>query len=146
ETVQNLFAMRFANSIFEPLWNRNYIDHVQITVAEEVLVGSRAGYYDTARILRDMFQNHILQLLMITAMEPRPCFDATMGRDEKVKVLDSVRPLTGGDFAAQTLRARYEGYLNERGVPRDSQSETFAILKMYVVNWRWKNVPLYLRS
>lgn len=146
ETVQNLFAMRFANSIFEPLWNRNYIDHVQITVAEEVTIGSRAGYYDAAGILRDMFQNHILQLLMLTAMEPPPRFDAAMVRDEKVKVLHSVRPMTGGDFAAQTFRGRYVGYLNEPGVPKDSQTETFAILKMYVDNWRWKNVPFYLRS
>lgn len=146
ETVQNLFAMRFANSIFEPMWNRNYIDHVQITVAEEVQIGSRAGYYDTSGILRDMFQNHILQLLMLTAMEPPPRFDSTMVRDEKVKVLHSVRPMTGGDFAAQTVRGRYDGYLNEPGVPKDSQTETFAILKMYIDNWRWKNVPFYLRS
>ncbi len=146
ETVQNLFAMRFANSIFEPLWNRNYIDHVQITVAEEVKIGSRAGYYDKSGILRDMFQNHIFQLLMLTAMEPPPRFDSTMVRDEKVKVLHSVRPMTGGDFAAQTVRGRYEGYSDEPGVPKDSQTETFAILKMYVDNWRWKNVPFYLRS
>ncbi len=146
ETVQNLFAMRFANSIFEPLWNRNYIDHVQITVAEEVQIGSRAAYYDTSGILRDMFQNHIFQLLMLTAMEPPPRFDATMVRDEKVKVLHSVRPMTGGDFAAQTFRGRYTGYLREPGVPADSQTETFAILKLYVDNWRWKNVPFYLRS
>jgi glucose-6-phosphate 1-dehydrogenase len=146
ETVQNLFAMRFANSIFEPLWNRNFIDHVQITVAEEVKIGSRAGYYDKSGILRDMFQNHIFQLLMLTAMEPPPRFDSTMVRDEKVKVLHSVRPMTGGDFAAQTVRGRYEGYLDEPGVPKDSQTETFAILKMYVDNWRWKNVPFYLRS
>ena len=146
ETVQNLFAMRFGNSIFEPLWNRNYIDHVQITVAEEVVIGSRASYYDQSGILRDMFQNHILQLLMLTAMEPPPRFDATLIRDEKVKVLHSVRPMTGGDFAAQTVRGRYQGYLKEPGVPRTSQTETFAILKMYVDNWRWKNVPFYLRS
>lgn len=146
ETVQNLFAMRFANSIFEPLWNRNFIDHVQITVAEEVKVGSRAGYYDRSGILRDMFQNHIFQLMMLTAMEPPPRFDATMVRDEKVKVLHSVRPMTGGDFAAQTFRGRYQGYLDEPGVPVDSQTETFAILKLYIDNWRWKNVPFYLRS
>ncbi len=146
ETVQNLFAMRFANSIFEPLWNRNYIDHVQITVAEEVVIGSRAGYYDTSGILRDMFQNHILQLLMITAMESPPRFDSTLVRDEKVKVLHSVRPMTGGDFAAQTVRGQYEGYLKEPGVPAESPTETFAVLKMYVDNWRWRNVPFYLRS
>ncbi|MGV3483096.1 MAG: glucose-6-phosphate dehydrogenase, partial [Planctomycetaceae bacterium] len=146
ETVQNLFAMRFANSIFEPLWNRNYVDHVQITVAEEVVIGSRAGYYDTSGILRDMFQNHIFQLLMITAMEPPPRFDSSLVRDEKVKVLHSVRPRTGGDFAAQTVRGQYEGYLKEPGVPAASQTETFAILKMYIDNWRWRNVPFYLRS
>ena len=146
ETVQNLFAMRFANSIFEPLWNRNYIDHVQITVAEEVVIGSRAGYYDKSGILRDMFQNHIFQLLMITAMEPPPRFDSSLVRDEKVKVLHSVRPMTGGDFASQTVRGQYEGYLKEPGVPAGSQTETFAILKMYVDNWRWRNVPFYLRS
>lgn len=146
ETVQNLFAMRFANSIFEPLWNRNYIDHVQITVAEEVIIGSRAGYYDTSGIMRDMFQNHIFQLLMITAMEPPPRFDSTLVRDEKVKVLHSVRPMTGGDFASQTVRGQYEGYLKEQGVPAGSQTETFAVLKMYIDNWRWRNVPFYLRS
>ncbi len=146
ETVQNLFAMRFANSIFEPLWNRNYIDHVQITVAEEVVVGSRGAYYDAAGILRDMFQNHIFQLMMLTAMEPPPRFDAAMVRDEKVKVLHSVRPMQGGDFAAQTVRGQYDGYLQEPGVPADSVTETFAILKMYIDNWRWKNVPFYLRS
>lgn len=146
ETVQNLFALRFANSIFEPLWNRNYIDNVQITVAEEVAVGSRGGFYDSAGILRDMFQNHIFQLMMLTAMEPPPRFDAAMVRDEKVKVLHSVRPMQGGDFAAQTVRGQYEGYRSEPGVAADSQTETFAILKMYIDNWRWKNVPFYLRS
>ncbi len=146
ETVQNLFTLRFANSIFEPLWNRNYIDHVQITVAEEVVIGSRAGYYDNSGILRDMFQNHIFQLLMITAMEPPPRFDASLVRDEKVKVLHSVRKMTGGDFAAQTVRGQYEGYLKEPGVPAESQTETFAVLKMYIDNWRWRNVPFYLRS
>lgn len=146
ETVQNLFAMRFANSIFEPLWNRNYVDHVQITVAEEVVIGSRAGYYDGSGILRDMFQNHIFQLLMITAMEPPPRFDSSLVRDEKVKVLHSVRAMTGGDFAAQTVRGQYEGYLKEPGVPANSPTETFAILKMYIDNWRWRNVPFYLRS
>ncbi len=146
ETVQNLFTLRFANSIFEPLWNRNYIDHVQITVAEEVVIGSRAGYYDNSGILRDMFQNHIFQLLMITAMEPPPRFDASLVRDEKVKVLHSARKMTGGDFAANTVRGQYDGYLKEPGVPADSQTETFAILKMYIDNWRWRNVPFYLRS
>jgi len=146
ETVQNIFALRFANSIFEPLWNRNYVDHVQITVAEEVVIGRRAGYYDTSGILRDMFQNHLLQLMMITAMEPPARYDGTMVRDEKVKVLHSVRPMTGGDFASQTVRGQYAGYLNEEGVPPGSQTETFAALKLYCDNWRWRGVPFFLRS
>jgi glucose-6-phosphate 1-dehydrogenase len=146
ETVQNIFALRFANSIFEPIWNRNYVDHVQITVAEEVVIGRRAGYYDSAGILRDMFQNHLLQLMMITAMEPPARYDASLVRDEKVKVLHSVRQMIGGDFASNTVRGRYAGYLDEEGVPPNSQTETFAVLKLYCDNWRWKGVPFYLRS
>ena len=146
ETVQNIFALRFANSIFEPIWNRRYVDHVQITVAEEVTIGRRAGYYDGSGILRDMFQNHLLQLLMITAMEPPARYDASMVRDEKVKVLHSLRPMQGGDFANQTVRGQYAGYLDEEGVPPGSQTETFAALKLYCDNWRWKDVPFYLRS
>jgi len=146
ETVQNIFVLRFANSIFEPLWNRNYIDHVQITVAEEVAVGSRAGYYDTAGVLRDMFQNHLLQLLMITAMEAPVRFEANLVRDEKVKVLRAIRPLAGGDFANDTVRAQYDGYLKEKDVPADSNTATFAALKLHIDNWRWKGVPFYLRS
>lgn len=146
ETVQNIFALRFANSIFEPLWNRNYVDHVQITVAEEVVVGRRGGYYDNAGIMRDMFQNHILQLMMITAMEPPAKYDAALVRDEKVKVLHSIRKMTGGDFAANTMRGQYQGYLQEEGVPHGSQTETYAALKLYCDNWRWKDVPFYLRS
>lgn len=146
ETVQNLFVLRFANSIFEPLWNHNYIDHVQITVAEEVSVGRRAGYYDSSGILRDMFQNHLLQLLMITAMEPPARFDADLIRDEKVKVLHSVRPKVGGDFAAETVRGQYDGYLQEEGVPAGSPTATFAAVKLHIDNWRWQGVPFYLRS
>lgn len=146
ETVQNMFVLRFANSIFEPLWNRNYIDHVQITVAEEVLIGRRAGYYDKSGILRDMFQNHIFQLMMITAMEPPAKFDANLVRDEKVKVLHSVRPKVGGDFATDTVRGQYRGYAEEEGVPKGSPTETFAVLKFHLDNWRWRNVPFYLRS
>ena len=146
ETVQNIFALRFANSIFEPIWNRNFVDHVQITVAEEVEIGRRAGYYDQSGILRDMFQNHLLQLMMITAMEPPARYDAALVRDEKVKVLHSVRKMTGGDFASDTVRGQYDGYLDEEGVPPDSETATFAVLKLYCDNWRWKGVPFYLRS
>ena len=146
ETVQNIFALRFANSIFEPLWNRRYVDHVQITVAEEVLVGRRGGYYDESGILRDMFQNHLLQLLMITAMEPPARYDANLVRDEKVKVLHCIRKMSGGDFASQTVRGQYAGYRSEEGVPEDSQTATYAAIKLYCDNWRWKDVPFYLRS
>ena len=146
ETVQNVFALRFANSIFEPIWNRNYVDHVQITVAEEVVIGRRAGYYDTSGILRDMFQNHLLQLLMITAMEPPARYDGTLVRDEKVKVLLSMRKMAGSDFANQTVRGQYKGYRSEEGVPEGSETATFAALKLYCDNWRWKDVPFYLRS
>lgn len=146
ETVQNIFALRFANSIFEPIWNRNYVDHVQITVAEEVVIGRRGGYYDTSGILRDMFQNHLLQLMMITAMEPPARYDASLVRDEKVKVLHSIRKMTGGDFASDTVRGQYSGYLDEEGVPVGSSTETFAVLKLFCDNWRWQGVPFYLRS
>ncbi len=146
ETVQNIFALRFANSIFEPIWNRNFVDNIQITAAEEVVIGRRAGYYDTSGILRDMFQNHILQLMMITAMEPPARYDSSLVRDEKVKVLHSIRKMTGGDFATNTVRGQYEGYLKEEGVPPKSQTETYAVLKLYCDNWRWKGVPFFLRS
>lgn len=146
ETVQNIMVMRFGNSIFEPLWNRNFIDHVQITVAEEVIIGRRAGYYDKSGILRDMFQNHILQLMMVTAMEPPVKYDADSVRDEKVKVLRAVRAMKGGDFANCGVRAQYAGYRQEEGVAPGSQTETFAAMKLYVDNWRWKGVPFYLRS
>ncbi|MEX0793619.1 MAG: glucose-6-phosphate dehydrogenase [Pirellulaceae bacterium] len=146
ETVQNLLVMRFGNSIFEPLWNRNYIDNVQITVAEEVVVGRRGGYYDTAGVLRDMFQNHLLQLMMITAMEAPVRFEADIVRDEKVKVLRSLLAMQGADFARETLRGRYDGYLQEEGVPADSNTATFAAMRLWIDNWRWKGVPFYLRS
>jgi glucose-6-phosphate 1-dehydrogenase len=146
ETVQNILVMRFANSIFEPLWNRRYIDHVQITVAEEVDVGRRAGYYDTAGVVRDMFQNHLLQLLMVTAMESPARFTSEFVRDEKVKVLRAIKPLTGGDFARDTVRGQYEGYLEADGVAPGSQTATFAALKLHIDNWRWQGVPFYLRS
>ncbi len=146
ETVQNLLVLRFANSIFEPIWNRNYVDHVQITVAEEVLVSGRAGYYDSSGILRDMFQNHLLQLLTITAVEAPARYQADLIRDEKVKVLQSIRPLTGADFATATVRGQYEGYRQEDGVASNSQTATFAAVRLCLDNWRWQGVPFYLRS
>ena len=146
ETVQNMLVLRFANSIFEPIWNRNFIDHVQITVAEEVDVGRRGGYYDSSGVLRDMFQNHLLQLMMITAMEAPSRFQANFVRDEKVKVLRAVRPMSGTDYAENTVRGQYEGYLQAEGVPPTSQTATFAALKLQIDNWRWKGVPFYLRS
>ncbi len=146
ETVQNIMILRFANTIFEPVWNRNYVDHVQITVAEEVPVGRRGGYYESAGILRDMFQNHLLQLLMVTAMEAPARYRADSVRDEKVKVLQAVRPMNGKDFALDTLRGQYKGYRQEQDVNPQSQTATYAAIKLWVDNWRWQGVPFYLRS
>jgi glucose-6-phosphate 1-dehydrogenase len=146
ETVQNLLVLRFANTIFEPLWNRNYIDHVQITVAEEVTAGHRAGYYDAAGVMRDMFQNHLLQLMMVTAMEVPVRFDADLVRNEKVKVLEAVRHLDTAEVAQRTLRGQYDGYFSEPGVDRSSQTATFAAIHLSIDNWRWQGVPFYLRS
>lgn len=146
ETVQNVLVLRFANTIFEPVWNRNYIDHVQITVAEEVAVGRRGAYYDGAGVLRDMFQNHLLQLLMIVAMEAPVRYEAEAVRDEKVKVLKAIRPLSPEMVVANTVRGQYLGYLSEPGVAAESQTATFASLKLDVDNWRWQGVPFYLRS
>ena len=140
ETVQNLLALRFANSLFEPLWNAAHIDHVQITVAETIGVEGRGDFYDGAGALRDMVQNHMLQLLALVAMEPPAAFDATAVRDEKVKVLRSLRPVDPAD----TVTGQYEGYAKDIG--RDSQTETFVALKAHVDNWRWKGVPFYLRT
>ena len=146
ESVQNLLVLRFANSIFEPIWNRNYIDHVQITVAESLPVGSRSSYYNATGVLRDMFQNHLLQLLTITAMEAPARYAPNMIRDEKVKVLRAIRPMTPKTLAGSTLRGQYDGYRNESGVPNDSQTDTFAAVKLFIDNWRWTDVPFYLRS
>lgn len=146
ETVQNLLVLRFGNTIFEPIWNRNYIDHVQITVAEEVEVGSRAGYYDTAGVIRDMFQNHILQLLMVTAMEAPVRYEADAIRNEKVKVLHAIRAMTPELVQHDTFRAQYRGYTNSEGVKPTSRTPTFAAMKLWIDNWRWQDVPFYLRS
>ena len=146
ESVQNILALRFANTIFEPVWNRRYIDHVQITVAEEVQVGRRGAYYDTAGVLRDMFQNHLLQLLMVTAMEAPVRFEATAVRNEKVKVLEAIRPLDIGEVPAAGVRGQYRGYLDEPGVPPHSQTATFGAVRLEIDNWRWQGVPFYLRS
>jgi|UniRef100_UPI00404A5110 glucose-6-phosphate 1-dehydrogenase len=155
ETVQDLLVQRFSNAIFEPLWNRNFIDSVQITVAEEVGVGSRGGYYEQSGCLRDMIQNHTMQLLALTAMEPPVSLDAEAIRDEKVKLLKAIQPLAlgaGGDVT----RAQYsagmmgghaaKGYLEEDGIGADSNTETYAALRLSINNWRWQGVPFYLRS
>ena len=155
ETVQNLMALRFANALFEPLWNANHIDHVQITVAETLGVEGRAGYYDTAGALRDMVQNHMLQLLCLVAMEPPRSIDADAVRDEKLKVLKSLRPIVAHNGANMTVRGQYRagasaggavpGYLDELGSPA-SKTETFVALKVEIGSWRWNSVPFYLRT
>jgi len=146
ETVQNVLVLRFANAIFEPVWNRNYVEHVEITAAEELTVGHRAGYYDKAGVLRDMFQNHLLQQLTLTAMEAPARFEADAVRDEKVKVLRAMRPMRPEDVAAATVRGQYRGYRSEPGVDAASQTATFAAVRLSIDNWRWQGVPFYLRS
>jgi glucose-6-phosphate 1-dehydrogenase len=146
ETVQNILVSRFSNTIFEPLWNRNYIDHVEITVAEQVGVEHRARFYDQVGVLRDMFQNHLLQLVSLVAMEPPVSFDASALRNEKVKVLSAIHPMKEEDVLRKTVLAQYKGYREEEGVDKDSRTPTFAAVRLQVDNWRWQGVPFYLRS
>lgn len=156
ETVQDLLVLRFANAIFEPIWNREFVDNVQVTVSEDIGVGSRGGYYDESGALRDMIQNHTMQLLALTAMEPPVSLDPESIRDEKVKVLKAIQPLSLDSEKGDAVRAQYEaglvggkkveGYLDEEGIKKDSSTETYAAVRLSINNWRWKGVPFYLRS
>jgi glucose-6-phosphate 1-dehydrogenase len=156
DTVQNILVFRFGNSMFEPIWNRNYVDYVEITAAETVGVGSRAGYYEESGALRDMVANHLLQLLTLTAMEPPVAFDADSVREEKVQVLRSIRRLKPEEVSERTVRAQYapgeidgkpvKGYREEEGVAKDSTTETYVAIEFRVSNWRWSGVPFYVRT
>ena len=156
ETVQNIFVLRFANGVFEPLWNNRYIDHVQIAVSESVGVGHRAGYYETSGVIRDMFQNHLLQLLCLTAMEPPVLFEADAVRAEKVKVLQSIRPFAKDSIDEWAVAGQYgpgvvggktvPGYRQEEKVSPQSSTATYAAVKFAIDNWRWAGVPFYIRS
>ncbi|HZQ70443.1 MAG TPA: glucose-6-phosphate dehydrogenase [Terriglobales bacterium] len=156
ETVQNILAFRFANGIFEPIWNRRYIDHVQISVAETVGVETRGGYYDTAGALRDMVPNHIMQLISLTSMEPPISFHADSVRDEQAKILHAIQPLSSEEVLTRSVRGQYgegvmngqhvPGYREEEDVPRDSRTETFVAMKLLIDNWRWADVPFYIRT
>lgn len=156
ETVQNILVFRFANGIFEPLWNRNYINYVEITAVEDMGVLDRGNYYDSAGALRDMVQNHLMQLLGITAMEPPAQFNATMFRDEVYKVLKSLRPMKQGDILQNVIRGQYtealtqkgdmKSYRDENNIRKDSRTETFVAMKVFIDNWRWSGVPFYIRT
>jgi len=156
ETVQNLLVFRFGNSIFEPIWNRNYIDHIQITSAETIGIEGRANYYDKAGALRDMVPNHMFQLLALIAMEPPVTFEADVVREEKAQVLKAIQPLTGDDIHNSIIRGQYgsgmingknvPAYNNEKGVPADTKTETYTALKFFIQNWRWAGVPFYIRT
>ncbi|MFZ0381177.1 MAG: glucose-6-phosphate dehydrogenase [Solirubrobacteraceae bacterium] len=156
ETVQNLMALRFANALFEPVWNRNFIDRVEITAAEDIGIGGRAGYYEGAGALRDLVQNHMMQLLALLTMEPPSSFDADRVRDEKLKVLEAIVPPDVSEVPRMAVRAQYgpgtiggkrvPGYHDEEGVAPDSRTETYAALRLHVSNWRWAGVPFYMRT
>jgi glucose-6-phosphate 1-dehydrogenase len=156
ETVQNLLVLRFGNAIFEPIWNRRYVDHVQITVAEDLGVETRGGYYDQSGALRDIVQNHIFQVLSIVAMEPPARFASRDVHDEKVKVLRAIPPIRSGEVARDTVRGQYDagyiagkavpGYRTEQGVDPQSNTETFVAMRLFVENWRWAGTPFYVRT